>query len=81
MSGMQHMEHDMGGMKAMDHDMSKMRHTTTPSSQAATTQAATLYTCTMHPEVVSDKPGNCPKCGMKLVVRKDAKTSDHGGHE
>jgi multidrug efflux pump subunit AcrA (membrane-fusion protein) len=24
------------------------------------------YYCTMHPEVVRDKPGNCPKCGMKL---------------
>src|SRR5215471_12728153 len=22
------------------------------------------YTCPMHPEVVSDKPGNCPKCSM-----------------
>jgi Heavy metal binding domain len=25
------------------------------------------YTCPMHPEVVTDHPGNCPKCGMKLV--------------
>ena len=24
------------------------------------------YTCPMHPEVVSDKPGSCPKCGMTL---------------
>ena len=28
------------------------------------------YTCLMHPEVVQDKPGNCPKCGMKLVEKK-----------
>ena len=25
------------------------------------------YTCPMHPEVITDHPGNCPKCGMKLV--------------
>ena len=28
------------------------------------------YTCPMHPEVVKDAPGNCPKCGMKLVEKK-----------
>ena len=26
----------------------------------------TGYICPMHPEVLSDKPGNCPKCGMSL---------------
>lgn len=29
----------------------------------------TLYTCPMHPEVVQDHPGNCPKCGMALEPR------------
>ncbi|MFA6444581.1 MAG: copper-translocating P-type ATPase [Sterolibacterium sp.] len=27
----------------------------------------TRYTCPMHPEVVRDAPGSCPKCGMTLV--------------
>ncbi|WP_296432224.1 MULTISPECIES: heavy metal translocating P-type ATPase [unclassified Rhizobium] len=26
----------------------------------------TQYTCPMHPEVISDHPGDCPKCGMAL---------------
>ena len=25
------------------------------------------YTCTMHPEIVRDAPGGCPKSGMTLV--------------
>src|SRR5437763_1019085 len=31
------------------------------------------YTCVMHPEVVMEHPGNCPKCGMKLVPQKEEK--------
>jgi|GEM_PF-1988293 hypothetical protein len=29
-----------------------------------------VYNCSMHPEVISDKPGNCPKCGMELSLKK-----------
>ena len=33
-------------------------------------QKVVKYTCSMHPEVVQDKPGDCPKCGMKLVEKR-----------
>jgi biotin carboxyl carrier protein len=29
-----------------------------------------IYTCSMHPEVISDKPGECPICGMFLVKKQ-----------
>jgi hypothetical protein len=29
---------------------------------------ATSYTCGMHPDTKSDKPGKCPKCGMELTA-------------
>jgi Cu+-exporting ATPase len=29
-------------------------------------QTKTQYTCPMHPEVIQDEPGSCPKCGMAL---------------
>jgi len=28
-----------------------------------------IYTCPMHPEVQQDHPGDCPKCGMALVLK------------
>ncbi len=31
-----------------------------------TQPAGTKYTCPMHPEIVRDGPGDCPKCGMAL---------------
>ncbi len=34
---------------------------------ASAQETKQLYSCGMHPEVVSDQPGNCPICGMKLT--------------
>jgi len=33
---------------------------------AASGQPGTQYICPMHPEIVEDQPGDCPKCGMAL---------------
>ena len=32
---------------------------------------STTYTCPMHPEILSDEPGECPICGMDLVALEE----------
>ena len=39
-----------------------------------------IYSCPMHPEVTSDKPGTCPKCGMALEMKQSAENS-HADHQ
>ena len=42
-------------------------------------QIKQLYTCGMHPEIISEEPGYCPICGMKLVPKRDdTESSDVG---
>ena len=44
-----------------------------------TVASAGKYTCPMHPEVISDKPGACPICGMALEpMSPSAVADDHG---
>ena len=40
------------------------------SSSKSDTSAKYVYTCRMHPEIITDKPGKCPKCGMTLAKKK-----------
>lgn len=52
---------------------------TSPGKTVASPSQNAVYTCPMHPEVLREKPGDCPKCGMALEPM-DA-TSDDGGGE
>ncbi|GEM_PF-5757996 len=38
------------------------------------------YTCSMHPEVISQKSGTCPTCGMQLV-ESQRQLDEHGIHQ
>jgi outer membrane lipoprotein SlyB len=51
---------------------SSQNDTPTQSTNQTTrkNEQAVRYTCSMHPEVLQDKPGDCPKCGMKLVEKR-----------
>jgi len=46
-------------------------------STATMTSEGTLFTCPMHPEVLTDRPGDCPKCGMPLEPVIPAGGEDH----
>ena len=35
-----------------------------------------FYTCSMHPQIMQDRPGNCPICGMKLIQVEKKKGTD-----
>jgi P-type Cu+ transporter len=42
---------------------------TPPADRQPPTEAAGLYTCPMHPQIVRSEPGACPLCGMALEPR------------
>lgn len=47
----------------------------TPAATPPAAPSATSYGCPMHPDVVADQPGRCPKCGMQLREKKSGATA------
>ncbi len=47
-----------------------------PTSATTVAAPGARYTCPMHPEVVQEGPGDCPKCGMALVPVGGATAAD-----
>jgi RND family efflux transporter MFP subunit len=76
-----------GAPPAHDHGAPDTATTGLPTTTEADAQAflaalpagAEYYTCTMDPQVVSDRPGECPVCGMDLVKATKPTTTPDGG--
>lgn len=45
-------------------------HSATTGDLGGSTEAKPQYTCGMHPFIITDAPGTCPICGMKLTPLK-----------
>jgi len=58
------------------HTGCKKQNEPSAGSSTVTAQTKEIYYCPMHPEVTSDKPGNCPKCGMTLVKRQNKQPTE-----
>ncbi len=40
-----------------------------------------IYTCPMHPQIVQDRPGQCPICGMDLVKKSELSEDESSDHD
>ncbi len=65
----------------MQGDMIHREHKSKQSQNKEVSDDKNVYTCTMHPEVQSNEPGECPKCGMRLEKKEEEKENDLKGDE
>jgi rubrerythrin len=74
--GMQHGAVAQPEKKALADEMKKTSEQMKKTSDAMKQKSdemkagATIYTCPMHPQIKSDKPGKCPICGMTLKKKE-----------
>ena len=73
-------EHQMSGEVMPGHAGMAGHEEMNPQAASPEHKAKPVYSCPMHADVRSDKPGSCPKCGMPLRLK--AQSDEHGGmHE
>ncbi|MAE84407.1 MAG: efflux transporter periplasmic adaptor subunit [Flammeovirgaceae bacterium] len=57
-----------GGQESLSTDHAAMDHA-----------EGTIWTCSMHPQIQKDEPGNCPICGMELIPMKEDEDDGEAG--
>src|SRR5882762_1780454 len=60
------------------HEQKAGDHHAAIAEKADSVIAKEIWTCSMHPEIIRDKPGTCPICGMDLI-RKENHAAKVGG--
>ncbi len=63
---------DLVRVKQRSAQPSEQKHDQKREQEAAEEADIQLWTCGMHPEVIREEPGRCPKCGMDLVPVKQS---------
>ena len=64
------------GIYSVNAAYSPERTVSTANISVTDSTDAKTYTCPMHPEVISDKPGQCPDCGMDLELKENSDKND-----
>lgn len=67
------------GFYSLNEITSIEKHSISALNSVSDSTITKTYTCPMHPEVISDKPGDCPKCGMELELKENKEKSDTKG--
>ena len=63
-------QHNAAGQGAQTPAQKPAEHKHEHEKSKETSTQGVVYTCPHHPEVKQSKPGECPKCGMKLEAKK-----------
>lgn len=73
---------DPAGWHGLDESLRGETAMASSAQETGAEDAAPLYTCPMHPQILQDEPGSCPICGMDLVLAEDGEAeSAHAEHD
>lgn len=68
-----------GGDDESAHVHGKTNEQNIDTIQKAHEHAEDIYTCSMHPQIRQEEPGDCPICGMDLIVAENESSTSGPG--